>query len=148
MSISQLTASGSYVVFGPIDVKVYQSLQPTSDSIMRRQKLESVYVMLAEVAAYVHKTRRNETSSLWHARLEVGYKKFRGMMKNSMLKRLTQLDICEVIVCVGCQYRKAHKLPYEDSKFKYKLSMEPVHSDVFRPVKKTCVWNEVPGYFH
>ncbi|CAI0407574.1 unnamed protein product [Linum tenue] len=93
MSVSQLTAYGNYVVFGPRDVKVYRSLQPTSDLIMQGQKLESVYVMSAE-AAYVDKTRRNETTSLWHARLgHVVYQKLKVMMKKSMLKGLPQLDI-------------------------------------------------------
>ncbi|CAL1393647.1 unnamed protein product [Linum trigynum] len=102
MSVSQLTASGNYVVFGPRDVKVYRSLQPTSDPIMQGQKLESVYVMSAE-AAYVDKTRRNETASLWHARLgHVGYQKLKVMMKKSMLKGLPQLDIRDDIVCAGC----------------------------------------------
>lgn len=139
MSVSQLTASGNYVVFGPRDVKVYRSLQPTSDPIMQGQKLESVYVMSAE-AAYVDRTRRNETADLWHARLgHVSYHRLKVMMKRSMLKGLPQLDIREDIICAGCQYGKAHQLPYEDSEFKSKMPLELVHSDVFGPVKQASV---------
>ncbi|KAH7838943.1 hypothetical protein Vadar_033002 [Vaccinium darrowii] len=34
LSVSQLTSSGNYVVFGPKDVKVYQSLKPVGTPIM------------------------------------------------------------------------------------------------------------------
>ncbi|CAL1391007.1 unnamed protein product [Linum trigynum] len=92
--------------------KVYRNLQPTLDKITQGRKLESVYVMSAEVA-YANTTRSMMTS-LWHARFgHIGYQKFRVMMKKSMLKGLPHLDISEDIVCVGCQYGKARQLPYE-----------------------------------
>ena len=50
-----------------------------------------------------------------------------------------QLEIQDNIVCVGCQYGKAHQLPYEDSTFKAKEPLELVHSDVFSKVKQTSV---------
>jgi transposase InsO family protein len=42
-------------------------------------------------------------------------------------------------VCAGCQYGKAHQLPYEESKFKAKKPLELAHSDVFRPVKQASI---------
>ncbi|CAL1355030.1 unnamed protein product [Linum trigynum] len=143
MSVSQLKTSGNYVVFGPKNVKVIRSLQPTSDLIMQGQKLEPVYVMSVE-AAYVDKTRRNETASLWYARLgHVGYQKLRVMMKKSMLKGLPQLDIRDDIVCAGCQYGKAHQLPYEDSKFKSNV----IHFRVFGCVCYVFVANHARSKF-
>ena len=43
------------------------------------------------------------------------------------------------MVCEGCQYGKAHQLPYEESKFKAKKPLELVHSDVFGPVKQASL---------
>ena len=114
LSVSQLTASGNYVVFGPEDVKVYRSLRPSGTPIMEGRRLESIYVMSAE-SAYVDKTRKNETADLWHARLgHVSYHKLKIMMQQSMLKGLPQLEIRGDTICAGCQYGKAHQLPYKE----------------------------------
>ncbi|KAM1328637.1 hypothetical protein ACFX2F_012889 [Malus domestica] len=56
-----------------------------------------------------------------------------------MLKGLPQLDVRTYTVCAGCQYGKAHQLPYEESKFKAKEPLELVHSDVFGPVKQPLI---------
>ena len=139
LSVSQLTSSGNYVVFGPKDVKVYQSLKPVGTPIMEGRRLESIYVMSAE-SAYVDKTRKNETADLWHARLgHVSYHKLKIMMKKAMLKDLPQLDVREDVICAGCQYGKAHQLPYVESKFRAKEPLELVHSDVFGRVKQASI---------
>ena len=97
---------------------MYQNLEDNSTPILEGQRLESVYVMSAQTA-YVDKTRKNETTDLWHTRLgHVSYTKLKVMMKKSMLKGLPELDVKEEIICAGCQFGKAHQLPYEDSKFK------------------------------
>ncbi|XP_057463842.1 uncharacterized protein LOC130753687 [Actinidia eriantha] len=63
LSVSQLTTSSNYVVFGPEDVKVYRSLKPIGTTIMKGQCLKSIYVITAKTA-YVGKTRKNETADL------------------------------------------------------------------------------------
>jgi hypothetical protein len=74
--------------------------------------------MTAE-SAYVDKTRKNETADLWHARLgHVSYQQWKVMMSKEMLKGLPQLEIREDPICAGCQYGKAHQLPYYESKFR------------------------------
>jgi hypothetical protein len=139
LSVAQLTLSGHYVLFGPQDVKVYRDLKISETPIMEGQRLESVYVMSAE-SAYVDKTRKNETTDLWHMRLgHVSYSKLSIMVKKSMLKGLPQLDVRTDTVCAGCQYGKAHQLPYKESKFKAKEPLELVHSDVFGPVKQPSI---------
>ncbi|GKB48852.1 retrovirus-related pol polyprotein from transposon TNT 1-94, partial [Tanacetum coccineum] len=40
---------------------------------------------------------------------------------------------------LSCQYGKAHRLPYEESKFKAKEPLELIHSDVFGPVKQPSI---------
>ena len=67
--VSQLTSLSNYVVFGPKDVKVYQSLKPISLLLMNGRQLKSVYVMSTH-EAYVQKTKKNEIVDLWHGRLE------------------------------------------------------------------------------
>ena len=62
--------------------------------------------------------------------------KVKVMMAKSMLKGLPQLEIKDGAICAGCQYGKAHQLPYEESKFRAKAPLELVHSDVFGPVKQ------------
>ncbi|KAF7827584.1 Retrovirus-related Pol polyprotein from transposon TNT 1-94 [Senna tora] len=139
LSVSQLTSEGKFVVFGPKDVKVYRSINPTSAPIMEGRRVKSVYVMSAQ-EAYVDKTRKNETADLWHARLgHVGYHKLKVMMNKQMLKGLPQLEVRDNVVCAGCQYGKAHQLPYEESNFRAKAPLELVHSDVFGPVKQPSV---------
>lgn len=52
---------------------------------------------------------------LWHARLgHVGYNKLKVMMKKSLLQGIPQLEVRGDTVCAGCQYGKAHQLPYEE----------------------------------
>ncbi|KAH9726925.1 hypothetical protein KPL70_008466 [Citrus sinensis] len=86
------------------------------------------------------KTRQEGTADLWHMRLgHVNYSKLSVMVKKSMLKGLPQLDVRTNTVCAGCQYGKAHQLPYEESKFKAKKPLELIHSDVFGPVKQPSI---------
>ncbi|KAE8662552.1 hypothetical protein F3Y22_tig00113302pilonHSYRG00055 [Hibiscus syriacus] len=139
LSVAQLTSSGHYVLFGPQDVKVYRDVKITETPTMEGRRLESIYVMSAE-SAYVDRTRKNETSDLWHMRLgHVSYSKLSVMVKKSMLKGLPQLDVRTDTVCAGCQYGKAHQLPYDESKFKAKEPLELVHSDVFGSVKQQSI---------
>ncbi|KAE8673149.1 hypothetical protein F3Y22_tig00111810pilonHSYRG00151 [Hibiscus syriacus] len=139
LSVAQLTSSGHYVLFGLQDVKVYRDVKISETPTMEGRRLESIYVMSAE-SAYVDRTRKNETSDLWHMQLgHVSYSKLSVMVKKSMLKGLPQLDVRIDTVCGGCQYGKAHQLPYDESKFKAKEPLELVHSDVFGPVKQQSI---------
>lgn len=56
-----------------------------------------------------------------------------------MLKGLPQVDVITYTVCVGCQYGKAHQVPYKESKFKSKELLEIIHFDVFGPIKETLI---------
>lgn len=139
LSGAQLTSSGLFVLFGPRDVKVYRDLEIIEEPVMKGQRIESVYV-LSTLTADVDKTRRNETADLWHMQLShVTYSKLDVMMKKSMLKGIPQIEVRTDTVCVGCQYRKAHQLPFEESTFKAKEPLELIHSDVFGPVKQASI---------
>ncbi|XP_057999206.1 uncharacterized protein LOC131178288 [Hevea brasiliensis] len=139
LSVSQLTSSRNYVVFGPDDVKVFRSFSLHGKPIMEGQKLESIYVMITE-SAYTDKTKKNETTDLWHARLRhVSYQKLKIMMVKSILKGLSKLEIHDDIIYAGCQYGKAYQLPYKESEYKAKEPLEPIHSNVFDLVKDTSI---------
>ncbi|KAE8687090.1 Beta-galactosidase 15 [Hibiscus syriacus] len=134
-----VTADNSRLPITHIDVKVYRDVKISETPTMEGRRLESIYVISAE-SAYVDRTRKNETSDLWHMRLgHVSYSKLSVMVKKSMLKGLPQLDVRTDMVCAGYQYGKAHQLPYDDSKFKAKEPLELVHSDVFGPVKQQSI---------
>ena len=106
--ILELTDSGNFVVFGSKDVKVCQQVKIVDTPIMEGQKVDSMYVLLAE-DAYVEKTRSNETTNLWHARLgHVNYHKLKMMMNKFSLRGLPNLDVRTDMICAGCQYGKAH----------------------------------------
>ncbi|KAE8695620.1 tir-nbs resistance protein [Hibiscus syriacus] len=127
LSVAQLTSSDHYVLFGPQDVKVYRDVKISETPTMEGRRLELIYVMSAE-SAYIDRTRKNESSYLWHMRLgHVSYSKLSMMVKKSMLKGLPQLDVRTDMVCAGCQYGKA------------KEPLELVHSDVFGPVKQQSI---------
>lgn len=84
LSMSQLTSSSNYVVFGPEDIKMYQNLKPLDTPIMEGRRMESIYVMSAK-SANIDKTQKNETADLWHARLgHVSYHKLTIIMKKAM----------------------------------------------------------------
>ncbi|KAH0732943.1 hypothetical protein KY289_004131 [Solanum tuberosum] len=139
LSVSQLTTYGNYILFGPDDMRIYQDLKNLENPIMKGRRLDAVYVMYAE-SAYVEKTKNNETADLWHMRLaHVSYSKLTVMMKQSMIKGLPQLEVKANVVCAGCQYGKAHQLPFEKSKFKANEPLQLVHSDVFGPVKQSLI---------
>ena len=119
--------------------KVYNELIVIGTPTMEAKRMDSVYVMSTK-SAYVDKTRKNETAYLWHARSgHVSYHKLKVMMSKSMLKGLPQLECREDIVCAGCQYGKAHQLPYRESKFRATEPLELIHSDVFGPVKQASI---------
>ncbi|KAL6311801.1 hypothetical protein AAG906_020910 [Vitis piasezkii] len=112
---AQLTPS-AILLFSPQDVKVYRDLEIMEEPVIKGRRLESVYVMSAETA-YVDKTRKNETTDLWHMRLShVSYSKLTVMMKS-----------------------QSHQLPYEESKWKANGPLELIHSDVFGPVKQASL---------
>lgn len=50
LSVSQLTSTGHYVLFGPDDVKVFTQFQTHSKPVAQGRRLESIYVMSAETA--------------------------------------------------------------------------------------------------
>ncbi|KAL4355035.1 hypothetical protein GQ457_06G000650 [Hibiscus cannabinus] len=61
------------------------------------------------------------------------------MMEKQILRGLPLVDIRTYIVYDGCQFGKAHQLPFKESKHQSKAPLELVHSDVFGPMKQTSL---------
>ena len=106
---------------------------------MEGHKVDSMYVLLVEDAC-MEKTKGGDITALWHAKLgHVNYHKLKMMMNKSSLRGLPNLDVRTDVVCAGCQYGKAHQLPYEESSFRAKQLLELIHSDVFGKVKQSSI---------
>ena len=102
MSVSQITSSGNFVIFGPNDVKVYKDLHILGTPYMEGKRKDSIYVMTAQ-DTYVDRTRKNETADLWHSRLaHVGYLKLKVMMKKQLVRGLPELEVHYDVIYPGC----------------------------------------------
>jgi hypothetical protein len=61
------------------------------------------------------------------------------MSKQGIVKGLLKLDFCSNMMCGGCQFGKAHRLPFQYSKFESNAPLELVHIDVFGKVKNSSI---------
>ena len=61
------------------------------------------------------------------------------MVEKSMVASISEVEVRTDTICAGCQYGKAHQLPYQSSKFRAKEPLELVHSDVFGPVRQASI---------
>ncbi|KAK3006344.1 hypothetical protein RJ639_017493 [Escallonia herrerae] len=78
VSVSQITNSGKYVLFGPEDVKILDNVKNIgADVLVVGEKRDSLFVMSA-VEAYVEKTSRND--DLMGPTRTLSYSGFRYMM--------------------------------------------------------------------
>lgn len=117
VSVPQITDSGKYVLFGPKDVKVLDNVRHISaDVILTGAKKGSLFVMLAG-EAYVKKTSQTDGVAIWHARLgHVGYQMLQQISSKNLVAGMPTLkNVCEDVICQGCQYGKSHRLPYKRS---------------------------------
>jgi len=119
-SVSQLTNSGRYVLFGPNDVQILSNVKYiAADILFTGKRKESLYVLSAS-DAYVEKVGQNASATLWHARL--GHVGYQLLLKISTKKLLNGVPLFKEsshdVVCVGCQYEKSHRLSFSNSKNK------------------------------
>ncbi|KAK3021915.1 hypothetical protein RJ639_045209 [Escallonia herrerae] len=86
VSVSQITDSGKYVLFGPKDVMVLDKLKNVeADILLVGEKKESLFVMSAG-EAYIKQTSKNDRAAIWHARLgHVGYQMLQQISSKKLL---------------------------------------------------------------
>ncbi|KAK3039235.1 hypothetical protein RJ639_027939 [Escallonia herrerae] len=132
VSVSQITDSGKYVLFGPKDVMVLDNLKNVeADILLVGEKKESLFVMSAG-EAYVEKTSKNDRAAIWHARLgHVGYQMLQQISSKKLLDGVPVLkDVHTNMICQGCQYGKSHRLLFKRSLNRKNIMFELVHSDL------------------
>lgn len=82
---------------------MYQDLKVSGIRTIEGQWLESVYVIMSTKNAFIDKTRRNDTTNLWHMRLNhISYHKLNVMIKKSMINGLPKLDVKTDTICAEC----------------------------------------------
>lgn len=137
VSVSQITDSGKYVLFGPNDVKVLDNVKNIgADVVLTGEKKGSLFVMSAG-EAYVKKTSQTDNAAIWHARLgHVGYQMLQQISSQRLLDGLPNLkNVQENVICQGCQYGKSHRLPFKNSSNRRSALFELVHTDLMGPTK-------------
>ncbi|KAG6437849.1 hypothetical protein SASPL_102779 [Salvia splendens] len=137
VSVTQITESGKYVLFGPNDVKVLDNVKNISaDVTYIGEKKGSLFVMSAG-EAYVKKTSQTDNTSIWHARLgHVGYQLLQQMSSKKLVAGMpTLVNVREDVICQGCQYGKSHRLPFKKSLNRRSTLFELVHTDLMGPTR-------------
>ncbi|KAK3011144.1 hypothetical protein RJ639_012869 [Escallonia herrerae] len=112
VSVSQITDSEKYVLFGPKDVMVLDNVKSVeADILLIREKKESMFLMSAR-EGYVEKTSKKDSAVIWHARLgHVGYQMLRQISSKKLLDGVPALkDVHTSVVCQGCQYEKGEAM--------------------------------------
>lgn len=136
-SVSQITDAGRYVLFGPENVQILSNIKHIeADVLFTGRRKESLYVLSAS-DAYVEKTCKNESATLWHNRL--GHIWYQLLQKISTKKLLDGVplfnEIHHDVICSGCQYGKSHRLPFSNSKNRASAALQLVHSNLMGPTK-------------
>lgn len=137
VSVSQITNSGKYVLFGPSDVNVLDNVKNiAADVILAGEKKGSLFVMTVG-EAYVKKTSQTDSPAIWHARLgRLGYQLLQQISSKKLVDGIPALqNIHEDVVCQGCQYGKSHHLPFQRSLNRRSSIFELVHTDLMGPTK-------------
>ena len=103
VSVSQITDSGKYVLFGPSDVKVLDNVKHVDTNVLLIGKNKSLFVMSAS-EAYVEKTSQDDSAVIWHARLgHVGYQMLKIISSGRLIDGIPLMkDIRQDAVCHGC----------------------------------------------
>lgn len=138
-SMSQLTDSGKYVLFGPDDVQILDHVKHVdADVLFTGKRKNSLYVLSAS-EAYVRKTSQNTSSYIWHARLgHINYQLLQQISTKNLLDGVPFIkNISTHVVCSGCQYGKSHRLPFPRSINRASTLFQLVHSDLMEPTKTT-----------
>lgn len=86
VSVSQITDSMRYILFGPNDVKIISNIkQFSANFLLTRKRKDSLYI-LSPSDVYIKKTGQNGSVSLCHTRLShVGY---------HLLQRISTKKLC------------------------------------------------------
>ncbi|XP_070008775.1 uncharacterized mitochondrial protein AtMg00300-like [Nicotiana sylvestris] len=136
-SVANALDDGNYMLFGPRDVKFLRNIKVLkADIVHSGKRVNNLYVLSAS-NSYIEKMSSNDNTHLWHARLgHLSMDKLKAMVKLNLLKGLPNLrNFGGEEVCEGCQYEKAHRLPFDRSLSRCNAPLELIHSDSIGPMR-------------
>ncbi|KAJ4979588.1 hypothetical protein NE237_010368 [Protea cynaroides] len=101
VSVSQITNSRKYVLFGPNEVKVLDNVKNIAANVVfTGEKKGSLFVMSVG-EAYVKRTSQTDSATIWHARLgHLGYQMLQQISSKKLMDGLPTLkDVHENVIC-------------------------------------------------
>ena len=136
-SVANVVDSGNYVLFGPNEVKFFRNVSKVEGDVVHTGKRVKDLFILSASTSYVDKMSTNDNASLWHARLgHLNMYKLKVMVNKKLVDGLPHITtFSNGELCEGCQYGKAHRLPFDRSRTRYKAPLELIHSDVMGPTR-------------
>ncbi|KAL8094980.1 hypothetical protein AgCh_036473 [Apium graveolens] len=138
LSVANAVDAGNYILFRPNDVKFLQNLKELQADVIHTGKYVNALYVLSASTSYVEKLSNCENASLWYERLgHINMNKLKVMVEKKLVDGLPNLKAFgKGEICEGCQYGKAHRLPFEKkSVSRCKTPLERVHSDLFGPTR-------------
>ncbi|KAG6492870.1 hypothetical protein ZIOFF_047838 [Zingiber officinale] len=114
-SVANAVDAGNFVLFGPRDVKFLRNVKEIkADVVHTGTRVNDLFVLSAS-NSYIEKMSSNDNSSLWHARLgHLNMTKLKVMIQRKLVDGLPDLSKVEdEKICEGCQFGKAHRLPFK-----------------------------------
>ena len=118
-------------------MKIFDNLKYVdTDVLVTGKKKNSLYVLYVS-NAYVQKTSRNTSPSVWHARLgHIGYQLLHKISTKNMLNCVPMFKNFNTdVVCASCQYGKSHRLPFQKSTNRACFMLQLIHSDLLGPIR-------------
>ncbi|KAG6468161.1 hypothetical protein ZIOFF_072732 [Zingiber officinale] len=134
-SVANAVDAGNFVLFGPRDVKFLRNVKEIkADVVHTGTRVNDLFVLSAS-NSYIEKMSSNDNSSLWHARLgHLNMTKLKVMIQRKLVDGLPDLSKVEdEKICEGCQFGKAHRLPFKSSNSRCTTPLERIHSDLMGP---------------
>ncbi|KAM1031938.1 hypothetical protein ACFX2I_035575 [Malus domestica] len=136
-SVPNAVDAGNFVLFGPKDVKFLRNIEILkADVVHTGRRVKDTFVLSAS-SSYIDKVSCNENASLWHARLgHVNMEKLKVMVQKNLVNGLLNISsFPSKVICEGCQFGKAHRLPFAKSDSRSKAPLECIHGDVMGPTR-------------
>ncbi|KAJ7962110.1 Retrovirus-related Pol polyprotein from transposon TNT 1-94 [Quillaja saponaria] len=87
VSVSQITNSGKYVLFGPNEVKVLDNVKNIDANVIFTGEKKGFLFIMSVGEAYVKKTSQTDRAAIWHARL--GHLSYQ-LLQEISLKKLVE----------------------------------------------------------
>ncbi|KAI4353065.1 hypothetical protein L6164_002042 [Bauhinia variegata] len=133
-TVHYVEKEGTVVINGSKDnsITLNNVYRVPADVVHIGKRVNDVYV-LSTSTSFVEKLSGHDTASIWHARLgHLNMTKFKVMVQKELVKGLQKITkFTDGESYEGCQYGKAHRLPFDKSLSKCKAPLDYIHTDLF-----------------